>query len=45
MDGFPRTVPQAEELDRILAEEGKAVDVSVNMVIDEQLLIERIDGR
>jgi adenylate kinase len=45
LDGFPRTVPQAEELDRILAAEGKNVDVAVNMAIDDTLLVDRISGR
>ena len=45
LDGFPRTVKQAEELDKILAEKGKKVDKVINLVTPEEEIIERIVNR
>ncbi len=45
LDGFPRTVPQAEALDRMLAEQGKALDHVILMEVDETVLIDRLSGR
>jgi adenylate kinase len=45
LDGFPRTLPQAEKLDEILAKDGVKITNIVNMKIDESLLVERICGR
>lgn len=44
-DGFPRTLPQAEGLDRMLSEEGYAIKKAVDFVIDDNLLAERIVNR
>ena len=45
LDGFPRTVKQAEVLDQILAEKGKKVDKVINLTTPEEEIIERIVNR
>ncbi|OAJ45115.1 hypothetical protein BDEG_28276 [Batrachochytrium dendrobatidis JEL423] len=42
LDGFPRTVPQAEKLDSMLEAKGKGLDSAVELVIDDSLLVSRI---
>ena len=45
LDGFPRTAPQAEALDEILKEQGKEVTIVPELVIPDQIIIERILNR
>lgn len=45
LDGFPRTVAQAEALDALLAEFGGKVDVVLYMKVRENILLERLAGR
>ncbi len=45
LDGFPRTVKQAEELDKMLEKENKKVDMVINLTTPEEEIIERIVNR
>lgn len=45
LDGFPRTVAQAEALDEVLDEMGKNIDVVIHLKVDRNSLLERLTGR
>jgi adenylate kinase len=45
LDGFPRTVPQAQALDSLLAEFGGRVNLALYIKVPEPLLLERLSGR
>ena len=45
LDGFPRTVPQAEALERLLAERGLKLDGVIELKVDEGILLKRIETR
>jgi adenylate kinase len=45
LDGFPRTVPQAIQLDDILAELGSKLDVVMELVVDDSEVVRRLSGR
>ncbi|WP_144557940.1 adenylate kinase [Bacillus pumilus] len=45
LDGFPRTVAQAEALEDILKELGRTIDYVINIKVDKDALMERLTGR
>jgi len=45
LDGFPRTVNQAEALDKSLADGDSGIDVVINLQVDDGVVVERITGR
>ena len=45
LDGFPRNLTQAQELDKALSAEGISVDVVIDMILDRQIAKDRIMGR
>ena len=45
LDGFPRTVPQAEALDKLLEERGLKLDAVVELRVNESALLQRVEAR
>lgn len=45
LDGFPRTIPQAEVLDRALAELGDHVDYAIDVDVPDENIVRRMSGR
>ena len=45
LDGFPRNIPQAESLDKLLADMGKPLQVSMLIDVDFNILMQRLTGR
>jgi adenylate kinase len=44
-DGFPRTIPQAEALDKLLQGRGKKIDLVIELKVDETVLLSRAEQR
>jgi adenylate kinase len=44
-DGFPRTIPQAEALDVMLAERGRRIDLVLELKVDDAVLLSRVEAR
>ena len=45
LDGYPRTIPQAEVLEKALAEKGESIDYAVNIVVPDENIVNRMSGR
>ena len=45
LDGFPRTIPQAEALDKMLSELGIALDKVVSIEVNDEAIVNRMSGR
>ena len=45
LDGFPRTIPQAENLSKALAEEGTRVDAAIDIEVPDENIVKRMGGR
>lgn len=45
LDGFPRTVPQAEALENLLVDLNKKIDYVINIDVDKSILMDRLTGR
>ena len=45
LDGFPRTIPQAEALDRALTAVGQSVDFAINVEVPDENIVKRMSGR
>ena len=45
LDGFPRTIPQAESLTKVLAELGQKIDFAVDVDVPDEAIVDRMSGR
>ena len=45
LDGFPRTIPQAEALTKALAEKGEKIDYAINVEVPDESIVRRMSGR
>lgn len=45
LDGFPRTLVQAEALDRVMANLGRSIEAAIDIYVPDQILVERMSGR
>ena len=45
LDGFPRTIPQAEALDAALSNMNQAIDYAINIDVPDQNIVDRMSGR
>lgn len=45
LDGFPRTVAQAEALDRLMKDHGEGIDAVIEIKVDERILLQRVETR
>ena len=45
LDGFPRTIPQAEALDKALSENGESVDYAIDVEVPDENIVNRMSGR
>lgn len=45
LDGFPRTIPQAEALTKALEDKGEAIDYAVNVEVPDENIVNRMGGR
>ena len=45
LDGFPRTIPQAEELKKALEKQGTAIDFAIDIEMPDEAIVERMSGR
>lgn len=45
LDGFPRTIPQAESLDAALVKQGESIDYAINVEVPDENIVNRMSGR
>ena len=45
LDGFPRTIPQADRLNAVLAELGKKIDYAIYLKVEDEVLLQRLTAR